>query len=377
MSVARRDDEALLTRAFNGFQNAATTLERRHGALSLEVDRLRRQLLDANRRLEAVLDALETGVAVLSADGRTLRANRAFDRLELDRQGVDGELNGLLRGEVRGGRTTRRRCRTALGTRDLAFTVVPVDDADGTRVLTVVDVTEIRRQEEEGGRQQRLEALGRMAAELAHEVRNPLGSIRLFAATLHEDLEDRPRLRETAEQILEAGSHLESTVSNLLTFASPSNGSAREIDLAALAVDACAMISPACSLRGVRLEPPDAAACPVPADPEGLRQVLLNLLGNALAATDAGGRVSVRVLAGPGRAVLLVEDDGRGIAAEDLNRVFDPFFSRSSGGTGLGLSIVQRIVDRHGGRVALDSEAGGGTRVRVELPTSNAMQENA
>jgi signal transduction histidine kinase len=99
-----------------------------------------------------------------------------------------------------------------------------------------------------------------------------------------------------------------------------------------------------------------------------MRQVLLNLLGNSLAATARGGAISVATRIADDAAVLLVEDTGRGIAQEDLPRVFDPFFTRTEGGTGLGLSIVHRIVEGHDGRTRIESSPGWGTRVRVEIP---------
>jgi two-component system sensor histidine kinase HydH len=236
-------------------------------------------------------------------------------------------------------------------------------------VVTVQDVTEIRREGEEDGRRQRLEALGRMAAELAHEVRNPLGAIRLFATLLCEDLAHRPSWREMAEQVLQASSRLEVTVSNLLAFAAPTRAELRETDLCRLARETCALLGPTSRARGVLLAgPAEAEVCPVWGDPEGLSQVLLNLVGNALAATAGGGRILVQVQRLASQSRLVVQDSGCGIASEDLPRVFDPFFSRTAGGTGLGLSIVHRIVESHGGSVRLDSTPGVGTRAVVELP---------
>ena len=154
-----------------------------------------------------------------------------------------------------------------------------------------------------------------------------------------------------------------------LTFTSHFYGARRTVDLTRLALEACELLAPACSVRGLKLRAPQAdRACEVCADPEGLRQVLLNLLGNALAATGPGGEIAVETRCRGGRALLTVIDSGCGIATEDLPRVFDPFFSRSEGGTGLGLSIVHRIIENAGGRITLDSRLGEGTRVCVTLP---------
>jgi signal transduction histidine kinase len=369
---SRPVSDDMLAHAFRRFERAATSLVDGHAALQTEVERLDRQLLDAHRRLETVLDAVDSGVAVVSADGIVIRSNRTFQLMELGSPGErlrDDVLRDLADEDPERGGTIRLAREDRRGTRDLAVTVVPVGDEERSRVFTVQDVTEIRRQEEEGGRRRRLESLGRMAAEIAHEVRNPLGSIRLFAGMLQHDLEDQPEHQETVEQILAAVSGLESAVLNLLAFASPARGASRSLDLSALAGDTCALLAPGCALRGVDLEGPNEdRECPAVADPEGMRQVLLNLLSNALAATQQGDTIRVTARRENDHAVLEVEDTGRGIESADMPRVFDPFFSRSDNGTGLGLSIVHGIIERHGGRIALDSAPGKGTRVRVELP---------
>lgn len=372
MSAAPPLSSERLARAFERFESAATRLESRYAALEDEAKRLERELLDAHRHLEAVLDAMEGGVAVVSDAGTIVRTNRAMARLGLVRTGerpLHPVLAELACAPPGRGSAARLEHQGPDGRLDLAATIVPVGDARGSRVLTVQDVTEIRREEREGGRRRRLEALGRMAAEVAHEVRNPLGSIRLFASMLHEDLAGEPPLREMADQILAASAALETTVSNLLAFASPPRGARAEIDLAALASDVCALFAPSCAQRGVELTgPAPADGCRIGAEPEGMRQVLLNLLGNALAATPGGGAIRVGVRREGDRAVMEVADSGHGIAAEDLPRVFDPFFSRTEGGTGLGLSIVHGIVERHGGRIVLDSRPGAGTVARAEIP---------
>jgi two-component system sensor histidine kinase HydH len=288
----------------------------------------------------------------------------------------DAAVAQLLAGDAERCSTIRLRRPSTAGPLDLVATMIPVGDGAGTRVLSLKDVTDVRREEEEGGRRMRLESLGRMAAELAHEVRNPLGSIRLFAAMLEEDLRGDEERHTMAEQILAAVSGLEGVVSNLLSFAVPVRGAFHELDLAVLARDACALLSPSCSVRGVRLEGPGAnERCALVGDAEGLRQVILNLLGNALAATPSGGTIRIAVREDGGSVRLDVSDDGKGIDPDDLPRVLDPFFSRTEGGTGLGLSIVQRVAERHGGRIRIDSHPGRGTEVRVELPAEPPSAE--
>lgn len=374
----------LLKNAFDRFEEVATTLDDRHSALRAEVKRLEGRLQDANRRLEAVLDALDTGVAVSAPDGSLLRTNRAFKELGLcdqDFRLTDTTLKRLARSPSGRAGSVRLIKKTNRGKRHLAATVVPVGDGAGTRVLTVQDVTQIREEEEEGGRCQRLQALGVMAAELAHEVRNPLGSIRLFASMLREDLDNQPKALDMVDHILTSTAGLENTVSNLLAFCSPPRSARRRVNLSKIAAEVCALLSPVCAVRGVMLQGPKTADSRtdsfIHGDPEALRQVVLNLLSNALAATETGGTIHIETRRNGSNVLLRVQDTGCGVGSEDLPRVFDPFFTRTEGGTGLGLSIVHRHVEQHGGRIWFDSESGRGTVVRVEMPSAGCVNSDS
>src|SRR6185295_8666894 len=150
-----------------------------------------------------------------------------------------------------------------------------------------------------------------MAAEIAHEVRNPLGSIRLFACLLRDELSEAGLDPEMADRILAATAGLETAVSNLLSFATAPRGASRRFDLADLAADVCALLGPVSAQSGVSIRGPrEGERCHVVGDPEALRQVLLNLLGNSLAATDRGGLIEVGTKLERERAVLEVADSG-------------------------------------------------------------------
>jgi two-component system sensor histidine kinase BaeS len=147
------------------------------------------------------------------------------------------------------------------------------------------------------------------------------------------------------------------------------------VDLAALIRELRENLEPVAADRGIGLEADVAAGLPVlSADGDRLRQVLVNLLANALQHTPAGGRVTVRARAGDGRVVVEVADTGAGIAPEDLPHLFERFYradrarTRATGGTGLGLAIVRSLVQLHGGTVAVDSRPGAGSRFTVALP---------
>lgn len=238
-------------------------------------------------------------------------------------------------------------------------------------------------------RSRRLAALGHMAAGIAHEVRNPLGCIQLYAQMLHEDLAALPDQRAVAAKITDAVSGLEGVVGDVLTFA-------REIDVREETVDGVDVVHRCCHLAwpsgpedGIELVLPDAAGeVLVRCDPRLMQQALVNLVRNAVEAVhDMGGEghrigVDVSVAPNPGRgdrreAVFRVQDTGPGMGDEVIERMFNPFFTTRHTGTGLGLAIVHRIVDAHGGRIVVHSrtkEAGAvdsgpcGTTIELHLP---------
>lgn len=249
---------------------------------------------------------------------------------------------------------------------------------------------ELRDANEALQRSKRLAALGEMAAGIAHEVRNPLGSIRLYATMLEEDLADRPACRGVATKIGAAVRGLDAVVGDVLTFSRELRLRPMEMDAGEIlthAVDACraelgtvvrADLERARAGGGVSLE----------CDAHLLHQALVNLLRNAGEANRASGgsRVWLDAVAGevdpsdadraPG-VILTIRDEGDGVPAEVIERMFNPFFTTRATGTGLGLSIVHRIVDAHGGRVfvtnnSVNEPGARGATVALRLPVRAA-----
>jgi len=231
------------------------------------------------------------------------------------------------------------------------------------------------RLEAQAAEAERLAYLGTLAAGLAHEIRNPLNSLSLNMQMLEEELEES-RTGSSKQRLLtitrsELG-RLENLVTDFLAYARP-RPLKREILPAVSLLEAVRdLFAGRIAASGASLELADTSdGARIHADPELMRQMLLNLVENALAATEGTGRrprieLAARRL-GP-TVELSVSDNGVGIAPEDLGRVFDLFYSTRKGGTGLGLAIVERIVTAHGGTVGCDSEPGRGTTFRIGLP---------
>ena len=227
-------------------------------------------------------------------------------------------------------------------------------------------------------RAQRLMAMGQMAASLAHEIRNPLGSMELFCSLLKKDLAGQPQLLQTAEQIHLGIRTLERIISNCLQFARdvvPQKKSITEVR--PLLEEAVAYVRGRSEELKVETTIETKGEGVVAADPYLLQQVLLNLLLNAIEASGEQGKVVLSSEITPGSWVLCVADTGPGITDEEKRQMFDPFFTTKQGGTGLGLTIVHSIVTAHGGRIDIEAEPGRGTRVTVTFPQNRHEGQSA
>ncbi len=240
-----------------------------------------------------------------------------------------------------------------------------------------IDVTERRLLEKRAADAEALSAMGTLALNLAHEIRNPLNAAVLQLHLLDKDLgkldldpDVRTALNRRTRIVGDEIGRLSRLLTEFLELTRP-RGIAREpVHVAQLVDDVLDLERATADGVGVRIErdiAPDG--CVAMGDQEKLKQVMLNLVVNALEAMRTGGTLTVRVASEGGWVTVTVLDTGVGIEPALLGNVFDPFFTTKEGGTGLGLSIVRQIVDRHDGRVRIESERGRGTKVTVDLPS--------
>ena len=352
----------------------------------------RREQGRAYRRLERfhsrLLDTMPDGLLTLDVDGVIQAANPAAVRL-LEEPPVEGgePAPGLLGRSWQdldlsepeeGGRGWVQY--HAFG-RSLEILSMPIpgapDDEDedprdtGGSLVLVRDRTDMRALEKDLEEAERLAAIGRLAAGLAHEIRNPLSSLRGFAQYFQGKLKGRRPEEEYAATMVREADRVDKVVTDLLFMARPRQAELVPVDLAALVGDLAGLLRLDLEAEGATLDT-DLAAPEVVADPDLVKQALLNLLLNALAALpEQGGTVRVTSRATPEGVEVAVEDNGAGMGLEARAHALEPFFTTRKRGTGLGLAIVHKIMRDHDGNVSLDSAQDGlrrGTVVRLAFP---------
>lgn len=263
------------------------------------------------------------------------------------------------------------------------FMLAPLFDDQGRvthLVPSAVDITERRRLEAELLRAMQLSLVGELAAGLAHEVKNPLAGIKGAVDILIQRRQPGDPEVEVLEDVRHAVERIDETVRALMAGARPHSPQLVKTSLAEVTHRAVVLArhhAADSSSRGrevaIVFEPPPEPVV-LSVDPAYIEDAVLNLVLNGLEAIDGRGRVTVRVRRawesedGQGAAVVEVEDTGRGIAAENLERVFSPFYTTTEGGTGLGLPAVRRIARAHGGHVEVRSEPGRGSKFSIHLP---------
>jgi len=392
----------LLMQAFSRFTEASTSLEAAYQELQHKADQLSIELEQANRQLQLnlaekervknylhnILESLANGVLVIDTDGQMKLCNRAACALlgisegpvatDISVKEIIGShpIYRLIDESLVNPRTqTEMEMEIARdGGRSLILSASssPVIDSEeqikGINII-IRDITKLRELEQQSKRAERLSAMGEMAVELAHEIRNPLGSIELFASLLNKQMKGEGPAGQWAQQIVVGVRSLNNIISNMLAFSRAAEPQLAPVNLLDLVDETISFIEPIIRQRRIKLkrEFVDELIF-INGDREMLKQVFLNLLFNGLQALPEEGALSVTVGIRQGFAQVSIEDTGVGIAPENLKRIFDPFFTTSRRGTGLGLSVAHRIIKQHAGEIEVKSEVGKGSTFTVIIP---------
>jgi PAS domain S-box-containing protein len=404
----------LLLAAFETFTQASSSLESAFQQLEERARRLSEELEVKNHELERslrekeevqnylrrILENLPCGVLVLDKRGQVTLCNSLAARL-LEQRPTES-IRTRRRARPLKSLSIREYFKSSISPDGQKKEIeVPLFVAGKMRVLATAgsvltdpagaaagtlhiirDVTEMKLLEEQGKRGARLSAMGEMAVELAHEIRNPLGSIELFASLLEKELPSGSDPARWAENIRVGSRSLNNIVSNMLHFANPLSPAFAEVNVHEVIEEILCFAEPIMRQRDVTVEKVLAAAEPaLYGDHELLKQMILNLVLNSMQAMPSRGMLQVRTRdvdhlpggAPCGGLELQIKDSGIGIPAENLGRIFDPFFTTNRNGTGLGLSVVHQIVDKHSGFVKVDSEVNVGTTFTIVLPNARLI----
>jgi two-component system sensor histidine kinase PilS (NtrC family) len=338
---------------------------------------------------ERIVESIRSGVVTTDLGGRIYTFNAAAEEITgyraLDVRGQEasilfGDLADRIKDSMQAaeaGDTSPRfesDCLTAEGLRlRLGFSIFPLFAESGEttgHVITFQDLTQVRALEETSRRQDRLAAVGRVAASIAHEIRNPLAAMRGSIQVLRSEVDGDSSQAELMEIILRESDRLNHIITDYLTYARPRASTLASVDVTELLRETFTLLRHSNEIHEDHKLEADLPAEPVmaQADAAQLKQVFWNLSRNALQAMPQGGTLMVELLREKtGRLRIVFTDTGRGMTPEQVEHLFEPF-SSTTGGTGLGLSIVYQIIREHGGTINVRSREGQGTTITIELP---------
>jgi len=366
------------------------------GSLAERVRRADEQLADASTAManlqaysEHIINSLTMGLVTSDLEGRILTFNRAAEtitghsryaapgRPADDVLGLPPDFSATLEPERHheGSRRADYRYRRPDGTEiDLGLSATTFETSSGTTgfLFTFQDVTTIRRLERDARMQQRLAAVGEMAAGIAHEIRNPLASISGSMQILRKELALNGEQSQLMDIVLRESERLNRTIQSFLAYARPQKFGIARLDLRPVLQDAALLLRNSAEVGQDHVVDVDVPELPVwcEADEGQVRQVIWNLATNGLRAMPDGGRLRIGARREPGddAGVLIVQDDGVGIPESEIDAIFQPFHGAFEQGSGLGMAIVHRIVNDYGGTIHVISKPGNGTTVEVRLP---------
>ncbi len=357
----------------------------------------RQSLADLRALHERIVESIRSGLVTTDLEGRIYTFNTAAQEITGYREetvrGQDasiffGEMKDHIADSVRAsetGETSPRYetdCLNSDGLRlRLGFSIAPLFSESGETtgmVITFQDLTQVRALEETSRRQDRLAAIGRMAASIAHEIRNPLASMRGSIQMLRSEMDDESSQTELMEIILRESDRLNRIITDFLSYARPRSITQSRVDVGDLLHQTFVLLqhSPEISsTQSIEEQLPTEPAI-TEGDAGQLKQVFWNLARNALQAMPQGGTLCARVeMNSHSRLRIAFSDTGRGMSPEQVEHLFEPF-SSTTGGTGLGLSIVYQIIRDHGGTINVRSLEGQGTTITIELPVIIANGES-
>ena len=380
-----------LLNAFEVFQRQCELLENSHTELQSRLENAQVSLEQKNRelasriaeiegmkeRLSGIIESINDAVILINLNDEIEMANHAATQLfgdvkKLKISDFSSEMSTLLCS----GKSVKDKDihRVIDGEKQifmLSILPMPLNKySQSLRVISLKDVTEHRRLQQQVAREDRMAALGQVSANVAHEIRNPLFGIEGFARLLERELDEDPAKKQLAKKITYATRQLNAVVTNLLNFNREVKNNLLLHEFAPLLEEIIHVLLPMAEDKQTKiLFRRPKINFQVEIDAIQIKQVITNLITNAIEAccNTKRGKVVVKLTSSKSNLQLTIQDNGIGIQPSVLRRIFEPFFTTKDGGVGLGLSLCQRIIESHGGSIFCSSEFGKGTKFTINL----------
>lgn len=362
----KQPHEELLNEAISKISTASDALIKYYKILEDKIRLLTEEVEQKKRLLSSILDSIDIAVVFFDSEGVIKLINRSAERLfNLKAEEVMGkkDLPVKIDGDIVYPKDSKKPFYAIVSQSE-------VMDSEGSKigkVLLCKDITRIKELEAENERNRRLTAMGSLLMKIAHEIRNPLGSIELFANMIAEDLKETVH-GEYAQRISSSVRMLRNTLENMLSFTRGINPKKDIVPLDKLIEDLLKEFKELLARVGIDVEVDIQEDLMLSIDASLIRQALINIIVNAYQAMPDGGKLYIGACREMDCVKLLIRDTGQGIDREILDRIFDPFFSTKDRGTGLGLSITNSIILAHGGKIEVSSKTGEGTEFAIYLP---------
>ena len=367
-------------------------------AVSLHNSQLYNEMVEIKQYLENILENMGNGVIAIDAEEKITMFNGEAERLTgLNNEQAIGKIAGDVLppelGQLLQQSLAQRREKVDLGV-ELALKgknrylscnialVEPPETGERGAIMVISDVTRLKELEHEKSQAQRLVSLGKLAAGMAHEIKNPLVSIKTFAELLPERYEESEFRYGFSQIVSQEIERINKLVMELLNLSKDSQGVFDKVDLVDLMDETLLLLSPQLGSHGVRLEKfYQGELPPILADKDRLKQALFNICLNGVQAMTGGGNLRIKLsceqrhsreigdrAVSPKKVKIKIQDTGPGITKQDKDRIFDPFYTTKPEGVGIGLSISHKIISDHGGKVRLSSSSHG-TTFEIIIPS--------
>ena len=363
---------------------------------SVRVDREHSDIVKSKQQLQAIFDGITDGLIIVDGDFRIVAVNKAEAAfIGMEPQDIVGRpcFEVYCRGDAaceacpahatfaNGAAILVSQLKLATGfhRRGVDVYTFPVKNESGETVQAIQyikDVADRMKLQDQLREVEQLTGIGRMAANVAHEIRNPLIAVGGFARQLHEDMDSEDPRRELTLIIIEEVTRLEQILCEQLTLERHLQPVLRPLDINQILRDVRKLVSHGVLSSQIHLvgELQDGLPMTV-GDANQLKQVFLNIIGNAIQSREDGGTITVTSLQKGDTIVVRIQDTGPGIPDDVMSKLFVPFFTTRKSGSGLGLAVTRRIVENHGGTISVESKVGEGSTFQVVLPIVRSTAE--